>query len=156
MKNISPESELGKEFAKWNKPYVFDRFPIMLYMARQREDGIVRVAETDDKQCGGKPGAAEVWTMGNQRIAKNEDEFLKLKGQGWAETAADAMELFEKRRKEVSTAAAHRAYEDRNMSEAAKAEAAVVEAAQFEHVAEVPEKPAKRKYTRRVKPEAGV
>jgi hypothetical protein len=148
--NISPQSELGKELAKWNKPYKYEEFPRMLYRARRRPDGVVRSDEVDDKFFGDKLGAAELWSKGNQVIVKNEDEYLKAKGQGWSDSPADAIELFKHEQDEVATQAAHRAHDDRNMGEQAKAEANAAESAEsFEHVPEIAEKPKKRKYTRR-------
>ena len=52
---ITPESEMGKELAKWNKPYHYEPFPQMLYRARKRPDGVVTLldatGEEYDKGC---------------------------------------------------------------------------------------------------------
>jgi hypothetical protein len=133
---ITPESELGREMAKWNKPYRYEPFPVLLYKARRREDGIV-IAEG--------PGC---WLKAN-----SEQERDKLKTQGWCDSPHDALDRFEKLEQEIAEAAANRAYQDSKMSEKAQAEAAAAETDGPEHLAEIKEQPRqKRKYTRRAKP----
>lgn len=157
---IGEDTELGKELAKWNKPFDPSAvYPRMLYKARRRPDGVVRAAETDDGFFRGpdgkdKPGAAEDWTRANQRIVKNEDEHLKAKGQGWRDTMSEAVEFFNSEYAEVGTVAAHRNFEDRNMSEKAKAEAAKLEGDGPEHVPEIPEQPKQRRGWPKGKPRA--
>ena len=174
---ITSSSDYGKELAKWEmfpqpwapspgRPFVHHEFPVMLYRAAVRFDGKVSVGEGDDRTFGGVPGAAEQFTRQCQRIANDDSELEKAMAEGWRKTQKEALEQHEKLQKFVETAAAHRAYEDRGMSEAAKREAAEAEAAVPEHVAEVPEKPrlhkpaepepeerVKRKYVRKEKPE---
>jgi hypothetical protein len=142
---ITPESELGRELAKWNKTYQFAPFPRMLYRARRRDDGVVSVVENDDRLFGGVPGAAEVWSSANQRTVGNESELQAALEQGWRNSPLEAMERFEAKEHAIGEAAAIRNYEDRNMSERAKAEAAAVEAQSFEHVPEIPVAPVKRR-----------
>ena len=157
---ITPESELGKELAKWEKKnYNPDapenQYPRMLYMAQERPDGIVSVGEVSDRLCsepgaGIQDGAAANFTKRCQRIVKNENEERVALEQGWRRTQQEARDRIEDKKRIIADAAAHRAYEDRNMSDKAKAEVAAVEAATEQHVAEVPEAPrVKRKYTRR-------
>ena len=81
---VTPESEEFKEMQKWNKPYVFEQYPLMLYKARRRADGKVSVSEPSN----------EAWTQGCQLIVKTEDEHLKARGQGWCDTQAAALEQF--------------------------------------------------------------
>lgn len=137
---ITPESELGKELAKWNKPYVYSEYPRMLYMARRRPDGVVSVLEVDDKVFGGNPGTAEKFNATCQLIVKNDEELRNAMDRGWRMSMQEALERHEAKEKAIAEAAAVRAHEDQKMSEAAKAEAAAAEAATIEHVAEVPEK----------------
>ena len=137
---VNPDSEYGKELAKWNVKRPFAAFPKMLYRAQKRPDGIVSVQETDDRLFGGNPGAAEAWTATCQKTVKDEYEMQKAMEGGWRKSHAEALEHFEKREQYKGNVAAHRAYEDRNMSEAAKSEAAAVEASTEEHVPEIPEK----------------
>ena len=137
---VSPDSELGKELAKWNRPYVYRPFPKMLYMARKRPDGIVSIQETDDRIFGTTPGAADAFTATCQKIVKDESEMQRALEAGWRESQAEALEHHEKREQYKGNVAAHRLYEDRNMSEAARAEAAAVDASTEEHVPEIPVK----------------
>jgi hypothetical protein len=141
---ISPDSELGKELGKWNKPYVFRQFPQMLYMARKRPDGIVSVVEVDDAlftspNGTAHPGAAEAFCGTCQRTVNNDAELAKALELGWRSSPAEALERFEAKEQSIGNAAAYRAYEDRNMSPGAKAEAKVVEDSTPDHVPEVPE-----------------
>lgn len=136
---ITPESEYGKELVRWNKPYVFQPFPQMLYLARRRPDGVMSVGETEDSVFGGRPGAAEAFTGTCQMTVKNESELNRYLELGWRPSPQEAMDRLKSKERLISDAAAHRAYEDRNMSDAAKAEAAAADAATPEHVAEVPE-----------------
>ena len=133
---IPPNSKLGEEMKKWEKPYRYEQFPQMLYRATKRADGVIVL---DERQC--------------MRIVKSEGERQEAFEAGWRANPKEAMDLAWSREKSISDAAAHRAYEDRNMSEGAKAEAKAVEDSTIEHVAEVPAKP-KRKYTRRAQPTA--
>ena len=141
---------MGKELAKWNKPYVYREFPRMLYMAQRRPDGVVSVGEAEDKLLRAGPGApeqpgsAELFNAKCQRIVYSEGELAEALERGWRPTPSEALDRFEAKEKFIADAAAHRAHEDRGMSEAARAEVAKVEAATAEHVAEVPEAPRKR------------
>jgi len=143
---ITPESELGKELAKHERPANYNpdapenQFPRMLYMANKRPDGVVSVNEISDAPFGGVTGASEGFNRTCQKIVKTEAECIKAMEQGWRKTQAEAIERHEAKSKSIADAAAHRAYEDRNMSEAAVAEAKAAEAETVEHVAEVPRK----------------
>ncbi len=137
---VNPDSEYGKELAKWNVKRPFAAFPKMLYMAKKRPDGIVSVQETDDRLFGNNPGAADAWTATCQKVVKDEYEMQKALEAGWRKSQAEALEHHEAREKYKGDVAAHRLYEDRNMSEAAKAEAAEVDASTDEHVPEIPVK----------------
>jgi len=145
---VTPESALGQELAKWNKPYVFQPYPKMLYRAERRPDGVVSVVEHNDSLFGGNPGAAEQFSKRCQFIVKNEREEAEYLERGWRSTQAEALALFEAREMSRARSAAHRAYEDRNLSEAARAEMKEAEDATPEHVAEVPEKPRMRRARR--------
>jgi hypothetical protein len=149
---ISPESELAKELARWNKPYDIhdpaNRFPMMLYMARRRPDGVVSVCEVEDFP--GRPGSAESFNSSCQMIVRSEQERVDALGRGWRETLDEAKARFEIKEQSIAQVAAQRAHEDRNMGELAKAEAKEADAATAEHVPEVPEKPRqRRKHTHR-------
>ena len=137
---ITPESQLGIELAKWNVKREPTYFPCMLYMAQKRPDGVLSVHEVSDGVFGGNPGAAEMFNTRCQKIVNNEAERAVWIERGWRPTPQEALARLEQKDKAIADAAAHRAYEDRNMSDAAKAEVAAVEAETEAHVAEVPEK----------------
>lgn len=137
---ITPESPLGIELAKWNVKRPFSPFPRMLYFARKRSDGVMSIGETDDRLFGGQPGAAEAFTSTCQMTVSSEQEMNRFMEMGWRQTPAEAIERFNAKEKHISDTAAHRAYEDRLMSEKAQAEVAAYEASVEEHVAEMPEK----------------
>jgi hypothetical protein len=143
---INPETELGKELAKWNKPYRYEAYPKMLYKAERRPDGVVKCVETEDRFFNDKPGAAEAWSTANMKEAKSEDEHMKLLGQGWVEGGPlKAVEAFNARYNATAKEAAHRAHDDRNMSEKAQESIKAAEADSFDHVPEIPAEPIKRR-----------
>ena len=137
---ITPESQLGIELAKWNAPKPPTYFPTMLYMAQKRPDGIYSVHEVADGIFGGTTGAAEQFNSRCQKIVQTEQERALWIERGWRPTPQEALERLEAKERSIADAAAHRAYEDRNVSEKAQAEVAVAEAETPEHVAEVPVK----------------
>ena len=137
---ITAESDLGKELAKWEKPYKFEPFPAMMYKANRRPDGVISVGEANDERLGGQPGCAEAFSATCQTTVKDETEMVRALELGWRKSPHDAMEHFEEKERLLSTSAAHRAHDDRNMSPAAKREAAAAEGSTVEHVAEVPRK----------------
>jgi hypothetical protein len=118
---VSTDSAEGQERMKWEKPYRFEQFPQMLYMGRERPDGVI---ELDART----------------KIVSNANELQAALEGGWRERPDEAIELVKAKLRRQSDAAAHRAYEDRNMSDAAKAEIAAAEAATPEQLAEVPVK----------------
>jgi hypothetical protein len=142
---ILPESELGKEMAKWNKPYRYEPFPRMLYKAQRRPDGQVSVGEGDDRIFGGHAGAAEAFSRGCWKIVNDEREYSRAHEDGWRDTQKEALEHFESRERFKADAAAHRHYEDRNLSESARAEVEAIEAESAEHLPEIPEQPKRRR-----------
>ena len=122
---IPAESQWGQELARWNKPYRYEQFPQMLYRAKRRIDGPV-IVDPGDQNC--------------KLQVMSENELRGALERGWRERPEEALELFESREQHRGLEAAHRAHDDRNMSERAKAEAKAAEAETVEHVPEVPEK----------------
>ena len=158
---ISTDSEEGKEYLKherkpnYNPNAPENQYPRMLYQAHKRPDGVVSVNEVSDGPFGGVMGAADAFNRTCQRIVKGPQEEQSALEGGWHRTQQDALESFERKERLRGDAAAHRAHEDRNMSEPAKAEAKAAEDATPEHVAEVPEaRRVKRTYKRRNAPAA--
>ncbi len=150
---VTPESNYGKELLKWDtprsrggmRPDRYEPFPKMLYMAQERPDGIPSVGETRDGIFGGTPGAAEAFTRTCQRTVRSEAEMARALEEGWRSSPLEALARREARDKAIADVAAHRHYEDRNMSPAAQGEAKAADAATIEHVPEVPEKRRRRR-----------
>jgi uncharacterized membrane-anchored protein len=141
------ETYAAKELRRWNtprsqggmRPDRHEEFPAMVYKARRPDSG-GPILSNDPRN--------ESWSAQNQLIVKNERELEKALSDGWRRDPQEAIAHANALEDAISTAAAHRAYEDRNMSERAKAEAKVADEATADHMPEIPEKP-KRKYTRR-------
>jgi hypothetical protein len=158
---ITAESDYGKELAKWEQPNYNPQdhpFPMMLCKAQRRPDGVPTTSETDDNLFGafdergnrlpGQPGAAELFCASCQLTVGDEQELTRALEMGWRHGPTEAMEFFEEKEKGLAAFAAHRAHDDRNMGDKAKAEAAAVEASTVEHVAEVPRKKVRRRRKR--------
>jgi hypothetical protein len=132
---VNPESELGRELAKWNKPYRFEMFPKMLYRAVKKENGKVVCGdaydEAIDRQC--------------QTTVQSEDELHRARELGWCESPQAALDAFEAKEREVADASARRLHSDQRLSEKARAEAAAADDATADHVADVPRKPGRPK-----------
>jgi hypothetical protein len=73
------------------------------------------------------------------QIVSHEGDYLIAKGQGWRESPEDALALLEAHHENLGQEAAHRAHDDRSMSESAQREIAAYESTTSQHVAEVPE-----------------
>lgn len=124
------QSAYAREMRKWNKPYRFERYPAMVYKAKKRPTGgpFICVDPFD-----------EAFTRECQRVVQVEAEYEQAVAEGWRDSPQEAIDHALALERAVSDAAAHRNWEDRNMGERAKAEAAAVESATDGHVAEVPE-----------------
>lgn len=153
----SSESVHAKELSKWNRPKRdggmncngFEQYPRMLYKAQQNplsnrfEVLLPRDVISLDKTT--VLLSAEAFNASCQMTVSDQREFEAAKADGWRESPKEAMAYYESLQQDIAVAAAERAYQDRNMSEKAKAEVAKVEAASPVHVAEIPEQPKKRK-----------
>lgn len=146
----------AKELRKWNLPksqggYNTDggeRYPMMLYKAK-KENGKNQAAMAEppremfpnDELWRRATEMAFQFNQRAQRIVKDEQEYEVARRDGWRDSIHDAVAFLNGLDDDVAKAAAHRAYEDRNMSDAAKREIREAEAAaEMNHVAEVPEK----------------
>jgi hypothetical protein len=162
----NPNSPFGKEMAKFQQfpsewgppgnpydPNNIREYPKMLYQAQEWKGKVVCMAPEPDALEYDSTGA---WERDQERARRfneqctrtvnNEDEERRLIADGWRLEPGAAVEAGLERQKALSTAAAERAHADRNMSEPAKREVeAVVEARGGLHVAEVPEKPKRRR-----------
>ena len=162
---ITGESEIGKELARWNTPrnqvvpgtngefgkknVGYERYPAMLYLARQQRNGQYAVTvpmpspadyQTDlnGQQYLRAEQQALAFNESCQRTVRNDTEFEQAVREGWRKTPGEAMDFRKSLEDAVSTAAAERAYQDRRMSPAAQAEMAAAEADTHEHVLDVP------------------
>ncbi len=131
---IAEDSELAKELAKWNKPYVHQPFPRMVYMAFPRENGKVECG--DAAVAWGDP-VAEAFTRRCQREVRDERDLAAAKGQGWIEGGPDkAIQAYERRQQEIATAAAEANYAAQRMTPKAQAERKARDAATANQVPE--------------------
>lgn len=135
----SNDSVYGKEAWKWEhhvgeahpsdptvkgmRPREFQPYPAMLYRASQKNP----------------------WKF-EEYLAKDENDQALQEAQGFVaggkQAAADRYDAMQQ---EIAKLAANRNYNDRNMSEAAKAESNAAEQASSRHLAEIPETPIKRR-----------
>lgn len=146
------ESYKVKEETKWNRPKSqggrncdgFEPYPRMLYKAQENplshkyEVVMARDVISLDKTTVILDAAQ--FNQSCQLTVNDEREYQNAKADGWRDTPKLAMEYYEGREQELAVAAAVRAYEDRNMGSAAKAESAEFESRTPEHVAEIPVK----------------
>jgi len=159
-----PGSNLAKEMSKFEQfpskwthgtagpgnPYVYRPFPKMLYRA-ERVDGQIKCGAAppdpyaqwrDHRELERAQEAAERFTEKCQRIVRDEVEMSRAFEDGWRNSPQEAIDFVKGRDRAVSDATAHREFEDRNMSDAAKAEIrAAKDAVGGEHVPEVPRAP---------------
>lgn len=155
---INPHSAWGKELVKWEQhqtfyvgrgqrpgnPYTFREYPKMLYKAHPI-NGKPRCLEPP-------PDPANFETMDKyqrainnwesfqrscQRIVKDSAEEAVARGQGWAESSKDALEVAEQAERAVENAAAEAAAAVRGMSEKARAEYKAADESTHRHVADV-------------------
>ena len=93
------------------------------------------------------------WTF-DKDVAADEAAQRNMESRGFvAGGPGKAAEAFDRIVQDAAIAAAHRNYEDRNMSEAARAHSSAVEQASSRHLGEIPETPIRRR-GRRPKSEA--
>lgn len=158
-----PGSNLAKEMAKFEQfpsewgapgnPYKFRPFPKMLYRAQHWNGKPVcmaaepnRVDYHDVNLYKQDIERAKRFNVECTRIVNDESEMAKAMEGGWRESPAEAVEFLLGRDRTVANETAIRNHEDRNLSEAAKLEAArAVEEVGGEHLPEIPEKPIRRR-----------
>jgi hypothetical protein len=136
----NPNSGYSKEARKWDlpksqggmRPDHYEHFPKMIYKARRPDSGgPIRCVDPGNEQFSGS----------NQLTVRSEAELREALENGWRETPQEAVEYATKLEKFISDAAAHRHWEDRNLSEKAKAEAQAHDESSFEHLPAIPEAP---------------
>lgn len=128
-------------------------YPTMVYKASKGSDGKIMCMDTEPHQSmflsqDQYRQACEkvaLFNRSHQRICENEQEHREALSEGWRDSPKEAEDLQWSYQKEISKAAAHRAYEDRNLSEAAKAEAKAFEDSTPNIIGEIPEAPKVKK-----------
>jgi len=110
-------------------PYTYKPFPKMVYKAFRYNGAPACMAAPPDPfdypnpaQCERVQAAVEQFNRKCQLIVNDEKEYQKARENGWCEGPAEALEWLKERDRTISLLDTHREYEDRNMSEAAKAE----------------------------------
>lgn len=136
---VSPDTPYGKELWKWDhrqdethpsdanirgmRPASFQAYPAMLYKATQKNP----------------------WQFEEKTVADEVAERLAI-GQGFVPGGkAEAAKAFDARQQDLAVSAAHRNYEDRHVSERARAESDAVEQASSVHLGEIPRTPIPRR-----------
>lgn len=123
-------------------------YPRMVHKAYKRDDGRIMYGAPEPHPSHFKE-ASDYWaamtTMEHtnrkcQRIVNSDREYEEARVDGWRDTPTEALNYLKGLEDDISRAAAERHFDDRRMSEKAKAEAAAVDEATDQHVAEVPEK----------------
>lgn len=168
---VIPGSASQREMAKWEQfpsdkwacgtpgnPYTYRPFPKMLYRA-ERQPGTGKIAcgepqpdrltfrgdAMGDRSYALAEEAARRFTERCQMIVKDQSEYARAMESGWRESPEEAIAYLNRREDARSEVMAHRNYEDRNMSPAARAEIAAAELAAGEPLPEIPEQPRSRK-----------
>ena len=156
---INPHSELGKELRKWEQhmtwltpagtrpgnPYVYRPFPKMLYRAERASNGQTTCVlpspspwdYPNPEELARQQLHQEGWNKQHQRIVNSESEMLIAKGQGWAESPSDALELYEQRQIAISDEAGRVAYQAKRMSDKAQRELKQADESTDAHVLDV-------------------
>ena len=162
----NPQSPYLQEMAKWEmrpsewtlgglkpgRPDVYQAYPKMLYMARQTPSGKWQTHLEAPAQFGFHDmnewdracQAAAKFTESCQRTVQDESEHKRAREEGWRDHPTEAMEFRNALESAVGKAAAERNWQDRRMSEKAKAESTAAEAEHFGHLGEIPAKPVDR------------
>jgi len=146
---ISPESELGRELARWEQhrtkyvgdeqqpgnPYAFRPYPRMVYQARSHPSGQTRCLTP-------MPQTFDYVTMDQyERALLHAD--TQARDEGWRDTPAEALQHHEALERAIGDAAAKAAFSAQRMSSKAQRELQAADEATHEHVVDV--KPARKR-----------
>jgi len=161
---VIPGSRAAREYAKFEQfhsrfttgaapgnEYRFREYPLMLYKASKWRGVVACIATVgpeeeyrDPRERERQEEAAIRFTAANQTIVKNDAEKARAFEQGFRDTPDDAVAFVLRRDDAIAKETAHRKYDDRNMSDAAKAEIRAVEAEVEDNVPEMPRAPVRR------------
>jgi hypothetical protein len=126
-------------------PYKYQEFPRMLY-GLDYFDALKALAEAEDTPAYGPESKAKDDAIKRARVRLStampivrSEQQLRSMGPGWFLSGEEVAAELKRQQTAVETAAAHRAYEDRNMSEKAKREIDKFDEAADHFVAEIPQ-----------------
>lgn len=127
----------------------FEPYPKMLYKAnRHPQGGKYYVSLAEDELSLDRTRVlvdAQAFNRQCQLTVEDAEKEARAKKDGWCTSQAEALQWREDQDKRDAHAAAHRNYEDRNLSEKALAESKAREEASPVHMGEIPEQPRKRR-----------
>lgn len=136
---IAPDTPYGKELWKWEH-HEGEAHPQDPTIRGMRPASPRMYPQMMYKATGKNP-----WTF-DREIAADEREQRNMESRGFvAGGPGKAAEAFDRLVQDAAMAAAHRNYEDRNMSVAARAHSEAVEQASSRHLGEIPETPIRRR-----------
>lgn len=139
-------SNAQREMAKWEQfrsrwtgsgepgnPYVYRPFPKMLYQAHRHKGALAVMAAPPDPSWFKDPqeyaraeAEGEAFNRKCQMTVNDENQYQRAMESGWRETPQEAMDFVKARESRIGDETAERLYRDRNMGEAARAEAQLV------------------------------
>lgn len=126
----------------------FQEFPKMLYRASKHPiSKRYYVALDEDELSLDRTRVlvdAQAFNRQCQLTVEDAEKEARAKKDGWCTSQAEALQWREDQDKRDAHAAAHRNYEDRNLSEKALAESKAVEEASPVHLGEIPQTPVRR------------
>lgn len=140
----APQSARAKEMAKWEKPYRYEHFPLMVYRARRNEKtGKVAYNDPEDENF-----SRSCW-----KTVRDDHELEQARADGWREDPREALDVAKREEERISEAAANRYHAEQRLSEKARAEAERKDEELSDgvsHVPEIPEEPLRAKGTETV------
>lgn len=156
---VTPESELGKELAKWEQhrtsyvgpdqqpgnPYQYRPYPKMLYKAQKTAQGKVLClppmpnvnAFTSQAEYLRAMAEAEALQQACVRVVESDTQERLAKGQGWSASPEEALAQFEQEEQALGNAAAEAAFAAQRMPEKARREFEAASKVGLEHLPDV-------------------
>jgi len=148
----TPGTPYDREMRKWERPYVYRPFPKMVYKAARHNGKIMCGAPEpqpwefkEERSLRNAIDEARHFTDACQLTVNNETELSRALESGYRETPDEAVKHCDEREAAYVKEAAHRNFDDRNLSENAKKQIAAAEAEAGEPLAEVPRERGRRK-----------
>lgn len=161
---IIPGTRAAREYAKFEQfhskytagsvpgnEYRMREYPLMVYKASKWRGVVACIATVgpeeeyrDPRERERQEEAAIRFTAANQKIVKNDQEKAHAFEQGYRPSPAEAVAFVMGRDDSIAKETAHRKYDDRNMSDKAKAEIQAAEAEAEDNLPEITRQPARR------------